>query len=386
MSGIERHGRARYRRGCRCDQCKCAKSDYQRARRRRISESVGLFAEPVTPCLVLLPPACSRSLTSVNALSAATHIQQTPLGAVVTAVMAEIEAMGTNRRPGLAAAAVALAEILDNPRAVSSQPAAAKVLVALLEKLRSPSARGRGGNMAVVRSLTSPSVLFWAQCRGMDRIWQWAWDRYGARYSWAIWVALFASLLPPYLVWSFIVVAYEKSSRFAEAAIVTGVAVVVLAFVVILPGSRRFRLAERWAAGGEVDRARALKDTYTWAHAAGVRGLGFMPVAGLLVFVVVGVIAGASGSRLVQYGALGFSLGIAIHLIGMHAFVEGALRPARAALGGDTGFGDALPRSPRLLPRGRPSRCLPPCSRSPPGARCWGWCWTGPVRSRCLPL
>jgi hypothetical protein len=47
--------------------------------------------------------------------------------------MAEIEWMRRHRRPGLAAAAVALAEILDNPRAVSSQPAAAKVLVALLE-------------------------------------------------------------------------------------------------------------------------------------------------------------------------------------------------------------------------------------------------------------
>ena len=29
----------------------------------------------------------------------------------------------------------------------------------------------------------------------MDRIWQWAWDRYGARYLWAIWVVAFASSL-----------------------------------------------------------------------------------------------------------------------------------------------------------------------------------------------
>ncbi|MCV7401953.1 HAMP domain-containing protein [Mycobacterium fragae] len=179
----------------------------------------------------------------------------------------------------------------------------------------------------------------------MDRIWQWVWDRYGARYSWAIWVGLFASLLPANLVWSIVVVAYEKSSHFAEAAIVTGVAVAVLSFVVTLPGSRRFRLAEGWADGREVDRARALQDTYTWAHATGVRGLGFMPVSGFLLLVVVGAIAGASESRLVQYGTLGFSSGIAINLIGMHAFVEGALRPARAALDGDTGIGDALPRS-----------------------------------------
>jgi adenylate cyclase len=179
----------------------------------------------------------------------------------------------------------------------------------------------------------------------MDRIWQWVWDRHGARYSWAIWVALIASLLPPNILWSLTVVAYGKSSRFAEAAIVTTVGVLVLSFVVVLPGSRRFRLAERFAAGGEVDRARALQDTYTWAHATGVRGLWFMPVSGLLLLVVVGAIAGASGSRLVEYGTLGFSVGIAINLIGMHAFVEGAMRPARAALDGDTGIGDALPRS-----------------------------------------
>ena len=114
-----------------------------------------MFAEPATPSLVLLPPASSGPLNSANAPSAATHPQQTPIGGVVTAVMAEIEAMGTNRRPGLAAAAVSLAEIFDNPRAVSAQPAAAKVLVALLEQLRSASARGRRGGLAVVRAMSS---------------------------------------------------------------------------------------------------------------------------------------------------------------------------------------------------------------------------------------
>jgi hypothetical protein len=55
----------------------------------------------------------------------------------------------------LAAAAVALAQILDNPKAVSTQPAAAKVLATLLEQLRSASARGRRGNLAVVRAMSS---------------------------------------------------------------------------------------------------------------------------------------------------------------------------------------------------------------------------------------
>jgi hypothetical protein len=44
--------------------------------------------------------------------------------------------------------------VFDNPRAVSSQPAAAKVLAALLDKLHSVSARGRRGNLSSVRTMT----------------------------------------------------------------------------------------------------------------------------------------------------------------------------------------------------------------------------------------
>jgi hypothetical protein len=43
---------------------------------------------------------------------------------------------------------------LDNPKAVSSQPAAAKVLAVLLDKLHSASARGRRGGLALVRTMT----------------------------------------------------------------------------------------------------------------------------------------------------------------------------------------------------------------------------------------
>jgi hypothetical protein len=50
--------------------------------------------------------------------------------------------------------ALALARILDNPKAVNQQPAAAKVLASLLEKLRSASARGRRGR-GLVRTMTT---------------------------------------------------------------------------------------------------------------------------------------------------------------------------------------------------------------------------------------
>ncbi len=42
----------------------------------------------------------------------------------------------TDEHLGLAQAALALARLMDNPRALSTQPAAAKVLVTLLDKLR----------------------------------------------------------------------------------------------------------------------------------------------------------------------------------------------------------------------------------------------------------
>ena len=73
----------------------------------------------------------------------------------------------------------------------------------------------------------------------MDRIWQWAWDRYGARYSWAICAITFPVVLPVYLVLSFLVVAFEESDRYVEAAAVTVVAVLVMAYVMVLPGLGR---------------------------------------------------------------------------------------------------------------------------------------------------
>jgi adenylate cyclase len=61
--------------------------------------------------------------------------------------------------------------------------------------------------------------------------------------------------------------------------------------------------------------------------------------------VVAGVIAGASGPRLVQYAVLGGIVGAGSHLIGVHSVAEGPMRPVRAGLAGATGIGDSLPRS-----------------------------------------
>ena len=178
----------------------------------------------------------------------------------------------------------------------------------------------------------------------MDRIWQWAWDRYGARYTWAICAVTFPVLLPIYLVASFVVVAFEESGQYVGAAAVTVVAVPVLGYVMVLPGLGRSRLVEQWAAGREVDRASALDATYAWARGAVARAVGGNAVGAALLGVVVGAIAGATGSRLVQYAILGAAIGAANQLIAVHSFVEAALRPVRVALAGDTGIGDSLPR------------------------------------------
>ena len=179
----------------------------------------------------------------------------------------------------------------------------------------------------------------------MDRIWHWAWDRYAARYSWALWGITFPVVLQIYLVPSFVVVAFEDSSHYVEAVAVTIVAVLVVAYVMILPGLSQLRLAEKWAAGDEVDPTRALDATYTWARAAGPRAAGGNATLVALLLVAVGVIAGASGPRLVQYAILGAAFGTAVALIGVHSYIEAALRPARIAIAGDTGIGDCLPRS-----------------------------------------
>jgi adenylate cyclase len=179
----------------------------------------------------------------------------------------------------------------------------------------------------------------------MERFWQSAWDRYGATYSWVCFAFTFAALLPVYLIGSLVVVAYEKSDRYVEVAAFTVAAVLVLAYVIVLPGVGGLRTAQRWAAGREVDRATALESTYAYGRAAIARTVVAGAFWAALAIVGVGAIAGASGSRLIQYAVWGAFMGTAIQLIGAHSVVEGELRPARVAIAGDTGIGDSLPRS-----------------------------------------
>jgi hypothetical protein len=132
------HGRTRYTRGCRCSVCKAAERDYQRNRYRR---QRGLPIDPPDP--FKLTVAESRQIASHD-------------GSVVAAVRGELGAApAAAERPGLAAAALALAAILDDPQHVAVQPAAARQLVAILGTFSKRTQRR--GKLAVVKSMTTSS-------------------------------------------------------------------------------------------------------------------------------------------------------------------------------------------------------------------------------------
>ena len=80
----------------------------------------------------------------------------------------------------------------------------------------------------------------------MDRIWQWAWDRYRESYSWAAYAVMTVVILPVYLFWTFLIVAVEGARRYVEAAAVSVGAVPVLVHVILLPGLGSGRFKIQW--------------------------------------------------------------------------------------------------------------------------------------------
>jgi hypothetical protein len=111
----------RYNQGCRCLECVDRNAEYRQQRRDKLAgEDVPAGQGP---------------------------------GPVELAVCEEI-AGAVGARPGVAAVAVCLARLLDNPQARNQAPAAAKVLAGLLDKLVSDSARQRRGGLALVRTMT----------------------------------------------------------------------------------------------------------------------------------------------------------------------------------------------------------------------------------------
>ena len=179
----------------------------------------------------------------------------------------------------------------------------------------------------------------------VDRAWQWAWDRYGPRYSWAVFVLGCAIALPIFTTVAFAVAALEKSDRFVAVATLAAVIALVASYFTVRPGLGAWRPVESWAAGGPVDRREALESTYEYARAVPIRGVFVYALSGGSLAVGVGVISGMSSARLVQVGFIGVTLFAAVILIGIHAMVEMWLRPCRVAIAADADIGDSLPRS-----------------------------------------
>lgn len=134
-----KHGtRTRYNSGCRCDECKQASRDYDKARRQKM-----LAAKHTPPTLTALPtgPSVPDSVLP-------------EAGRVEAGVLAEIEQLSTTAsRQGLVEIAIALARVLDSPLAIAQHPSAAHRLSETLDKLRK-GADSRKGKLAAVRSMT----------------------------------------------------------------------------------------------------------------------------------------------------------------------------------------------------------------------------------------
>jgi hypothetical protein len=124
------HGtHSRYSQGCRCGDCR----EGHRLKAREYAQRKAAGQTPVAPFQNRKP--------------------DLEPGPVESGVQAEIGDLA-DARPGLTQIALSLARLMDDPKAKNQQPAAAKVLVTVLEKLHSASARGRRGHLALVRTMT----------------------------------------------------------------------------------------------------------------------------------------------------------------------------------------------------------------------------------------
>ena len=148
------HGsRQSYAEGCRCQPCKTAASTYMRewkARRMGADLPAPTRGRPRKTAVTVAGSAAGSA--TVTALPGA-HAGS-PAGAAESAVLEELASLtSAETRKGAAQAALAMARILDNPAAISQQPAAAAKLTAILEELRKGSAR-RKGRLASVQAMT----------------------------------------------------------------------------------------------------------------------------------------------------------------------------------------------------------------------------------------
>ena len=150
------HGtRQSYADGCRCAPCKAAMSQYTREWKAR-KAGADIPAPPrgrPRKAAVAVDGSAAGSAT-VTALPGATGGPVRQPGPAEAAVLEELASLtSAETLKGAAAAALAMARLLDNPVALAQQPAAAAKLTTILEDLRKGSARKRG-RLASVQAMT----------------------------------------------------------------------------------------------------------------------------------------------------------------------------------------------------------------------------------------
>ena len=137
------HGkRSTYVRGCRCEPCKEANTQYQKdlKDRRRRGERIQ-------------PPLASVTTIRQPAETAPTRDADEP-GPVELAVAKEVKGLSAaGKRPGLVESLYAMAKILDNDAAITTHPSAQRRLEEGLDKLWGASV-GRKGTLADVAKMT----------------------------------------------------------------------------------------------------------------------------------------------------------------------------------------------------------------------------------------
>lgn len=133
------HGtRTRYNTGCRCDSCKQASRDYDKARRQ--SQNAVKHAR--------------GTVTKLPTGKPVTAFDEPEPGRVESGVLAEIAGLSTvDSRQGLVEIAIALARVLDSPLAIAQHASAGHRLSETLDKLRR-GADARKGRLASVRKMT----------------------------------------------------------------------------------------------------------------------------------------------------------------------------------------------------------------------------------------
>ena len=146
------HNRTTYNQGSRCDVCVQANSDYRKQRRMQKN---GEVAERKPKRLAVVKNVQPDAHTKVHIPGEPTPDPPEPaewsVEAEVRAQLAELSATTTRR--GEVAAAITMARLLDNPRAIAQHPAATGRLVEIIERLRKGSDR-KTGKLAAVRKMT----------------------------------------------------------------------------------------------------------------------------------------------------------------------------------------------------------------------------------------